>query len=178
MSLINNEFALGTIVRKLIIGTAVAAITATTASMSSAGGAYPDNWAGGPPLPPIGQTTYVQQPQAYYVQPQVQYIQPQVQYIQPQTAYVQPQVQYVQPQAYSTRSYNQTYSYQQAAPAVQGPASSRCIVSNLNGTQWQDGCGQVRINPADVPHLRQKFSAYRPNSGYVLNLPSDFEYMN
>jgi len=183
----------------------IASVTATTAASAlyAGGVAYPDNWSGGPPLGPIGQqgfsqtgVTYVQpgygyqQPQYTYVQPtygyqpQVTYVQPQVAYVQPQVAYVQPQVAYVQPQvtygngAYSTRLYDPYYSPEQqsGARSVQGPASSRCIISTLNGTQNQNGCfGTVNINRADYPYLRQKFSRYQPNSGYALNIPSDFD---
>jgi len=158
------------------------------------GGAYPSNWNGGPPLPTIGQAyqqyappqyaqPYVTYGQPQYAQPQYaqpQYAQPQYaqpQYAQPQYAqpqYAQPQYaqpQYAQPQ-YSTRG----YGFQQQIPAVQGPADARCIVATLNGVGRQSGCANVRINPADYPYLRQKFSAYRLNSGYVLNLPSDSEF--
>jgi hypothetical protein len=161
-----------------------AVLLSATAALSQQYGhwAYPDNWQGGSPLPPFGTTGYVQ-PQAYvtpqygYVgQPQVTYVQPQGVYVAPQ-AYVTPQVVVVQPQRYVTRTVTQTYSYQVRVPAVAGPPQSRCIVSTLNGTQYEDGCAaQVNINPGDIPHLRAKFQNYRANSGYVLNLPADADY--
>jgi hypothetical protein len=130
---------------------------------------------------------YTAQPQGYYAQPRVQYVEPQETYVQPyyaqpQIAYVQPRVQYLPAQTYGTtyaaRAYGTAYgtTYASQQPLLQGPPQSRCVVANLNGTALQEGCGMVSINPADVPMLRQKFSAYRPNSGYVLNLPADSDY--
>ena len=175
----------------LSISAILLACTATIASAQQYGRtAYADNWSGGAPLPPLGHATYAtptyMQPtymQPTYIQPQVTYTQPQAYYVAPRTHVVQPQAyyatpytnNYVQPNPYATRTMTQGYPYQQG-PAVTGPATSRCIVSNLNGTQWQDGCAHVRINPADMPHLRQKFSNYSPNSGYVQNLPTDADY--
>ena len=153
-------------------------IAAMTLSLSStvvmAQVAYPDNWAGGPPLPPLGATAnYVVQPQVQHIQPQLQHIQPQVQYAQPQVQYSQPQVRYTQPQPIAS---SRTYGAQPGIVAVHGPAGSRCIVAILNGERRNGQCGNVWIAPGDQAYLRQKFSAYRPNSGYVLNLPSDDEY--
>jgi len=146
---------------------------------------------------------YYAQPRVQYVEPQETYVQPY--YAQPQIAYVQPRVQYLPAQtygtAYTSRAYGTTYAsraygttftsraygtgytsraygttYASQQPLLKGPPQSRCVVANLNGTALQEGCGMVSINPADVPMLRQKFSAYRPNSGYVLNLPADSDY--
>jgi hypothetical protein len=156
-----NRFVFGTI--------ALACLPVIAAAQQWGGGAYPSNWNGGPPLPMYSQPQYAQ-PHVTYGQPQYaqpQYAQPQ--YAQPQ--YAQPRYQYAQPQ-YAPRG----YGFQPQVPAVQGPADARCIVAILNSGGRQPGCGYVRIDPADYPYLRQKFSAYRPNSGYVLNLPSDFEY--
>ncbi len=176
--------------KAIILGLVATTLMATSAVAQQAGGvAYPSNWAGGPPLPPVGQqyTTY-SQTQSYveYVQPQAVYAQPRVVYAQPQVSYYQPQVTYAQPGAvyyaqrndvpYSTANWATIYSSGQRVrgQAVQGPPQSRCLVSTLNGTQWQDGCGlSVNITPADRAYLRQKFSRYQPNTGYALNLPSD-----
>ncbi|NOX38983.1 MAG: hypothetical protein GXP05_00245 [Alphaproteobacteria bacterium] len=183
--------------KTLILAALLAASASAGQAQTYGTGAYPDNWQGGPPLPPINQPMgYVQQPQGYYAQPRVQYVepqetymqpyyaQPQVRYAQPQAQvylqppirYAQPQGRYVQTQTYVTRAYLGNYIVEQRAPLVQGPPQSRCVVANLNGTALQEGCGMVSINPADAPMLRQKFSAYRRNSGYVLNLPADSEY--
>jgi hypothetical protein len=163
-----------------------AILVSATAALSQQYGnwAYPDYWQGGAPLPPLGATAYAQ-PQGYYVtapqgyvtQPQVTYVQPQMTYVHPQAVHVAPPPVVVQPQRYVTRTVTGTYSYQVVVPELSGPPQSRCIVSTLNGTQWTDGCAfKVTINPADVPHLRQKFQNYRPNSGYALNLPTDSDY--
>ncbi len=166
--------------------------SATLATMSQAGGvAYPDNWRGGPPLPPVNNTYYGTYGQAYVTPDNESWeqhvlVQPYVTYARPQTVYVEPT------ETYSTRSYvaygapnyvapgyDPYYSPGQAPMygAVQGPPQSHCIVSTLNGTQWQDGCaGVVHISPADAPFLRHKFSRYQSNTGYVQNLPTDEDY--
>jgi len=64
---------------------ALSAVVSATALFAD-GPAYPDNWNGGPPLPPIGYSRVYVAPAQVYVQPQ--YYQPQVVYQQP---VVQPQ---------------------------------------------------------------------------------------
>lgn len=177
---------------RILSGAAALALGAGAAMAQQAGGpAYPDNWNGGPPLPPIGGGAYYAQPHAGYVQPRAQVVQPG--YVQPgyvtpgyvQPGYVQPgyvapgyvQPGYVAPRGYVYQTQRRVVTYQVAVPAVAGPPQSRCVVAILNGTAYGDaGCIGVTINPADIPSLRQKFSAYRPNSGYALNLPSDDDY--
>ncbi len=187
--------------KTLILAALLAASASAGQAQTYGTVAYPDNWQGGPPLPPVNQPMgYSLQPQGYYAQPRVQYVQPQeiyvrpyyaqtqvqpqarvylqppVQFVQAQGRYAQPQVRYMQTQPYASRAYSSTYVVQQRLPLVQGPPQSRCVVANLNGTALQEGCGMVSINQVDAPMLRRKFSAYRPNSGYVLNLPADSDY--
>jgi|GEM_PF-2638036 len=168
----------------LIVSTVIA-----TASLAD-GVAYPSNWRGGPPLPPVngyaeGYTAPVYDNGYGYARPV--YVQPYVSYAQPRTVHVEPPEVHIVPSyiapsydAYAGHNYvgagyDPYYSPGQGPQAgyVQGPPQSRCIVSNLNGTRWQDGCTNVTVNPMDAPYLRQKFSHYQPNSGYTLNLPAD-----
>lgn len=80
---------------------------------------------------------------------------------------------YVQQPTYSTQYVIQA----PAVGSVQAPAHSRCIAAILNAGGPVGGvCSDVRISRSQYPYLRQKFSNYRPNSGYALNLPSDDDY--
>lgn len=153
---------------KISVFVLLAGVSAASAATAQTYGrpAYPDNWNGGAPLPPIYGTTYAET-QSYRTNTSVTYV-------QPYAAYTQPQVVYVAPQVYVWGGYD---SRRTTGPLVDGPPQSRCIVSTLNGTDWSDGCaGRVHINPADIPYLRAKFSAWRLDSGVVTNLPTDSEY--
>lgn len=181
--------------KQIALGLAALACTATfAAAQDYARPAYPDNWNGGTPLPPLGYgggyatggQGYYNAPQYGYVAPQPQhgYVAPPAQYVPPQPQYYNPQVYtlypppvtYVQPQTYTYRTYTRTTTYRAAVPAVQGPPESRCIVANLNGARYTDNCIDVTIRPIEDSYLRQRFSGYRPNSGYTINLPMDGDY--
>jgi len=73
--------------KSVLFGLLAATVTvAATTALQAGGPAYPDNWNGGAPLPPIGQgnvyygTAQTFQPQQVYVSPQVAYVTPQVTY--------------------------------------------------------------------------------------------------
>ncbi len=139
--------------------------------------AYPDNWRGGPPLPPLGQVA----PYPQYA-PDIRATSRPVTgviYVQPYAVYVSPG-EYAVPQRFVTRTvtgvYWGTYEFRQRVPVVQGPPESQCIVANLNGTALDEGCGLVSIPAGDESRLRAKFGNYAPDSGYVTNLPADDDY--
>lgn len=172
--------------KHIAMGLAALVCTVTVAAAQDyARPAYPDSWNGGAPLPPLGgggvHTTnghaYYGAPQYGYVAPQPQYVPPQSQYYNPQGYYTQPYVAYQQPQAYTYRTYVRTSTYRVAVPAVQGPPESRCIVANLNGARYTENCIDVTVRPNEDAYLRQKFSGYRRNSGYTINLPMDGDYI-
>ncbi len=139
---------LGVTMRTVLLGALALACTTNFAAAQQAGGvAYPDNWNGGPPLPPINQSrTYAVQPQGYYVQPQVQYVQPRVQYIQPQVQYVQPRNYYVQPNVVYVQpqvGYSQRVYYPQTSTYFVSPRTEvldpQTILSRQRAHQYRFG---------------------------------------
>ncbi len=143
--------------------------------------AYPANWHGGPPLPPLGSSAPYIEPYTGYRAGTVATPAPVagVVYVQPYAVMIRPDG-YAVPQRYVTRTvkgvYWGTYEYRQRVPVVQGPPQSRCIVANLNGTALDEGCALVSIPFGEEPRLRAKFGNYAPDSGYVTNLPADDDY--
>lgn len=171
---------------------ALACLGGAVSAQSVSSPAYLPDWNGGPPLPALGsssETSYQATPPARMKsskeQPaglsaiQIPVI-PGDDPVPP--AAVPPAV--IEPTVVATTPKEVTVATPPAViettvsgpPAVLGPGFAKCIVRILNGERKGGLCSDVRIPPGDIPFLRQKFADYRPNVGYVLNLPTDDMY--
>lgn len=100
--------------------------------------AYPDYWYGGPPLPPLGHAQPMYS-DGYSYRPSYSYT---PSYSHPTTTYA-PQTRVT---VTTTIRVHQTTGW--------NGTSANCIVSNLYGTHWQDGCEKLNLTPSEAAYLR------------------------
>jgi hypothetical protein len=105
MQLIVNTFSRGVLMKIFVLGLIAAAVTATFANAQQLGRpAYPDNWNGGAPLPPIGySTTVVGGSYAYSGSGQVVYVQLQTNRVAVQAVQLHPQTELSRQRAHQYR---------------------------------------------------------------------------